>query len=98
MPRGDGRGPAGAGPMTGRGAGFCAGYSIPGYLNRGPGLGLSGAGINPTVYGRGRGYVRGNRIMGRGRGMRMRSQYPSFIPYTTGGRRAPSAYIQNRRF
>lgn len=34
MPRGDGTGPVGAGPMTGRGAGFCAGYSVPGYMNQ----------------------------------------------------------------
>ena len=31
MPRGDGTGPAGLGPMTGRGLGYCAGYSRPGY-------------------------------------------------------------------
>lgn len=33
MPRGDGTGPLGFGPMTGRGAGFCAGYGVPGYMN-----------------------------------------------------------------
>ena len=33
MPLGDGTGPAGMGPMTGRGAGYCAGYSVPGYMN-----------------------------------------------------------------
>ena len=33
MPRGDGSGPAGMGPMTGRAAGYCAGYGAPGYLN-----------------------------------------------------------------
>lgn len=33
MPYGDGKGPAGMGPMTGRGAGFCAGYAVPGYAN-----------------------------------------------------------------
>ena len=33
MARGDGTGPAGMGPMTGRGAGYCAGYPIPGYMN-----------------------------------------------------------------
>ena len=33
MPRGDGTGPAGMGPMTGRAAGFCAGYPVPGYMN-----------------------------------------------------------------
>jgi hypothetical protein len=30
MPRGNGRGPMGNGPMTGRGAGFCGGYGMPG--------------------------------------------------------------------
>jgi len=33
MPRGDGTGPMGLGPMTGRGAGFCAGFPAPGFLN-----------------------------------------------------------------
>jgi len=33
MPFGDGTGPAGMGPMTGRAAGFCAGYPVPGYMN-----------------------------------------------------------------
>jgi len=33
MPRGDGTGPVGMGPMTGRAAGFCAGYPVPGYMN-----------------------------------------------------------------
>ncbi|HHE76563.1 MAG TPA: hypothetical protein ENL27_01105 [Candidatus Parcubacteria bacterium] len=32
MPFGDGTGPAGAGPKTGRGLGRCGGYSSPGYL------------------------------------------------------------------
>jgi len=32
MPRGDGTGPMGLGPMTGRGAGFCAGFPAPGFL------------------------------------------------------------------
>lgn len=35
MPRGDGTGPRGLGPMTGRGAGFCTGYRAPGYMNFG---------------------------------------------------------------
>ena len=33
MPRGDGTGPMGMGPMTGRAAGFCAEYNVPGYIN-----------------------------------------------------------------
>jgi hypothetical protein len=48
MPRGDRTGPAGMGPMTGRGAGYCAGYPVPGYMN--PYGGRLGAG-----FGRGRG-------------------------------------------
>ncbi|MBN1140506.1 MAG: DUF5320 domain-containing protein [Deltaproteobacteria bacterium] len=50
MPRGDGTGPVGMGEMTGRGAGFCAGYGMPGYANPIPGRGF-GAG-----YGRGAGF------------------------------------------
>ena len=46
MPRGDGTGPAGMGPMTGRAAGYCAGYEMPGYLN--PYGGRLGAGAPPT--------------------------------------------------
>jgi len=33
MPRGDKTGPLGAGPMTGRGAGYCAGFDQPGFAN-----------------------------------------------------------------
>lgn len=33
MPWGDRTGPMGLGPMTGRAAGFCAGYTVPGYAN-----------------------------------------------------------------
>jgi hypothetical protein len=58
MPRGDTTGPFGAGPMTGRGAGFCAGYSLPGYMNP---IGGYGRGWG---RGRGRGFGRG---WGRGR-------------------------------
>ena len=46
MPRGDGTGPMGMGPMTGRGMGYCAGYAVPGYANAG------------FAMGRGRGYRR----------------------------------------
>jgi hypothetical protein len=49
MPRGDGTGPAGLGPMTGRVAGFCAGYSVPGYMN--PVAGRAGfySSVKPAV-------------------------------------------------
>ncbi len=49
MPAGDGTGPLGYGPMTGRGTGYCAGYGMPGYMNR-P-FGCAGA-----FGGRGRGW------------------------------------------
>ena len=49
MPFGDRTGPFGAGPRTGRAMGYCAGYSIPGYLNR-PGRWFWGRG-----FGRGAG-------------------------------------------
>ncbi len=63
MPRGDRTGPWGYGPMTGRGAGFCAGYPVPGYANpvggrRGLGRGFgrgSGRGFGGG-WGRGWGY------------------------------------------
>ena len=51
MPRGDGTGPSGQGPMTGRGAGFCAGYDVPGYAN--PGYGYFGRGRGRRGGGRG---------------------------------------------
>ncbi len=35
MPRGDGTGPMGMGPMSGRGMGFCAGFGRPGYMHWG---------------------------------------------------------------
>lgn len=43
MPGGDGTGPMGMGPMTGRGAGFCSGSGMPGFMNRG-GRGMHGRG------------------------------------------------------
>jgi len=59
MPAGDGTGPMGMGPMTGRGAGLCAGYGVPGYMNSIPGRGFG------MGFGRGRGGGRGG-----GRGWR----------------------------
>jgi hypothetical protein len=44
MPGGDRTGPVGMGPMTGRAAGFCAGYSVPGYMNPVGGRGYWGWG------------------------------------------------------
>lgn len=66
MPRGDGTGPAGMGPMTGRAAGYCAGYPMSGYANPIPGGGR-GFGFG-RGWGRGRGMGRG---FGRGYGRRL---------------------------
>jgi len=59
MPGGDRTGPLGMGPMTGRGAGYCAGFSTPGYANPVGGRGFFG-------FGRGRGFA----VRGGGRGWR----------------------------
>ena len=50
MPGGDGTGPRGMGPMTGRAAGFCAGYPSAGFANAGPRMGL-GLGRGRYPYG-----------------------------------------------
>ena len=61
MPWGDRTGPMGAGPMTGRGAGYCAGFDVPGYANpfggrmglgwrRGGGFGWGGRGWRHQYY------------------------------------------------
>ncbi|MFA5125865.1 MAG: DUF5320 domain-containing protein [archaeon] len=52
MPRGDRTGPAGLGPMTGRGMGYCAGYNMPGYMNPCFGRGFG------RGFGAGRGFGR----------------------------------------
>ncbi len=71
MPGGDGTGPGGLGPMTGRGLGYCAGYSSPGYT-KGPGMGMAWG------WGRGRGFRGYGRGMawGRGRGWGFRAYVP----------------------
>ena len=76
MPRGNGTGPMGMGPMTGRAAGYCAGQGVPGYMNPygGRGLGMAwgrggrGMGMAWGRGGRGMGMARGR---GGGRGMGM---------------------------
>lgn len=39
MPRGNGTGPMGMGPRTGRGTGYCAGDKMPGFMNNLTGFG-----------------------------------------------------------
>ena len=76
MPRGDGTGPAGMGPMTGRAAGYCAGNPVPGYANPTGGRGFG------FGFGRGGGW-------GRGRGGR-RNWHPATS--LTGWQRASMGY------
>jgi hypothetical protein len=56
MPRGDRTGPRGIGAMTGRGAGFCAGYDVPGFANPAPGFGRGMGGWATGRGGGGRGW------------------------------------------
>jgi hypothetical protein len=70
MPGGDGTGPMGMGPMTGRAAGYCAGYAVPGYVNPVGGRGYPG-------WGRGGG-GRGRRNWFRATGM------PGFVRFGAG--------------
>ncbi len=71
MPRGDRTGPLGMGPMTGRAAGYCAGYTVPGYINPYGGCGI----------GFRRGFFRGGGGFGRGRGFGRGFGYAApFVP------------------
>ncbi|HEY75668.1 MAG TPA: DUF5320 domain-containing protein [Thermoflexia bacterium] len=73
MPAGDGTGPMGLGPMTGRRAGYCAGHDAPGCAN--PAVPRMGMGWR---HGWGRGWRRGwsrRRAGGWGGGWRWRYGY-----------------------
>ena len=86
MPGGDGTGPGGMGSMTGRAAGFCAGYPAPGYVNS---VGERGMGMG---WGRGRGGGFG-RGFGWGRAGYGFPAYGSAVnPYAYGGAVNPYAY------
>jgi hypothetical protein len=70
MPFGDGTGPRGLGPMTGRGAGFCTGFGKLGFASPMPGYPYSRGYSYSTPtwprwgYGFGRGFGRGCRRWG----------------------------------
>jgi len=73
----------GMGPMTGRAAGYCAGYSVPGYMN--PVMGRAAGFGWGRGAGRGRGFGRG---IGFGRGRWVAPYYgntpylpPAGLPY-----------------
>jgi len=85
MPFGDGTGPRGLGPMTGRGAGFCAGFGAPGFTNPVPGRGFGFGWGMPYGYPYGRGYRGATPYMGYGypyygRGYIPSSGYPYGYP------------------
>lgn len=61
---GDRKGPEGRGPMTGRGAGYCAGFNRPGYANSDFAR-RHARRFDDSGHGNGRGYGRGH---GRGYG------------------------------
>jgi hypothetical protein len=63
MPRGDRTGPLGFGPMTGRAAGYCAGFGMPGFVNPAPGLAMGAR------------FGRGGRFWGRGGGRGWRNMF-----------------------
>jgi hypothetical protein len=83
MPGGDRTGPMGAGPRTGRSAGYCAGYDVPGFANPAGGWGAGRGGIFGFGYGSGRG--------GYGRGWRHRF-LATGIPGRVLGYGPPNAY------
>jgi hypothetical protein len=79
MPRGDGTGPGGFGSMTGRGAGFCAGYSVAGFMNPGHGRGFGGG------FGRGGGRGWRNQFYATGlTGWQRAAGRPANAPYAPG--------------
>lgn len=64
MPGGNQAGPMGQGSMTGRGAGYCGGFTLPGCANPGKGRGYArglGCGMG-FGFGRTRGRGRANRF------------------------------------
>ncbi|MGC8720235.1 MAG: DUF5320 domain-containing protein [Thermodesulforhabdaceae bacterium] len=90
MPGGDRTGPWGAGPRTGRAAGFCAGFGMPGYANPIPGRGSA------RWYG-----WRGGPGGGWGRGFRHRRWWCWWAPWRffgwggSGSAEEEKAFLQN---
>ena len=79
MAFGDGTGPTGLGPMTGRGAGFCAGFNVPGNMNPVGGRGCFGGGRGRGRAFGGTGFGRGFRnAYGMGRGRYAAAQYADY--------------------
>ena len=83
MPGGDGTGPIGRGPMTGRAAGLCAGNPNPGYTTPRYGQG----------YGRGRGRGVGRGFLGRGLRLWCRDSYDA--PINQPSTEEEKVYLEN---
>ncbi len=64
--------------MTGRGAGYCAGYGVPGYVNTAPGGGLGRGG---RFGGHGRGFRHGYYATGLPGWARYGAMEPVWPPY-----------------
>ena len=77
MPFGDGTGPMGLGPMTGRGAGFCAGFGRPGFASPIPRRGFGFGWRMPYGYPYAGGYGAATPYMGYGYPYHSRGYIPS---------------------
>jgi Family of unknown function (DUF5320) len=86
MPGGDRTGPLGMGPMSGRAAGFCARYAVPGYMN--PALGRGGWPFGGW----------GGPGGGRGRGFRNRFYATGLTGRQRAGRGGPGVYAPDAPF
>ncbi len=91
MPGGDRTGPAGFGPMTGRAAGYCAGYPVPGYMNPIPGQGYGGWGRGYWGRGGGRGHRNWYYATGLPGGARAGIGYPAWGTVPAAGYPPPVA-------
>ena len=87
MPGGNRTGPMGLGQMSGRGAGFCGGYAVPGYANQGWASGYCG---RPSAVGSGRGFRWRNWFYATGVPGWQRFQSPGYGPMAAGARAYPS--------
>jgi len=66
MPAGNGTGPMGMGAQTGRAMGYCAGFTVPGYMDGGMGAGMGAGRGRGAWYGRGGGRGWRNRFYATG--------------------------------
>jgi len=87
MPFGDGTGPRGLGPRTGRGTGYCAGFCMPGSMSPVPGgsgfgFGRGGRAMGCQWFGAGRGWRNWYGAAGMSRWAGTGYGYPSAPSYT----------------